>query len=89
MQVDHESIYDKPGGERVPLKKPEMVEGTEVYISAPEHILHLERGIIIARDHVQYRIKFFSLNEAIDGKCLWFPETIIDPVPKELKREPS
>jgi len=89
MQVDHESIYDKPGGERVPLKKPEMAEGTEVYVSAPEHILHLERGFVIARDHVQYRIKFYSLNKAIHEKCLWFPETIIDPIPKELKRESS
>ena len=80
--VDIESIGPF---EKVPLCKPEMREGTHVFINNKEHKLHLEQGVVVARDHRRYRIKFISKNKAINESCLWVPEHWVDPIPKKKK----
>src|ERR1700688_1992590 len=55
------------------FKKPEdqippIIEYTKVYITNREHPKYLEPGVIAARAHVRYRIRFN------DGYMLWMPE---------------
>ena len=82
MQFDQEFIGDN---EKIPVTKPEMREGTQVYLNNKEHPFNLEQGEVIARDHRQYRVRFVSQNPTINGKCLWLPEHWVDPLPKELR----
>ena len=80
--IDNESIMP----EKVPLNIPELREGTFVFINNKEHPLFLEQGVIVERDHVQYRVKLVSKNTNINDTCIWFPEHWIEPIPKELRR---
>lgn len=84
VNLDTESLEDfKP----LPVNRPELREGTLVYINNKEHPLFMEQGMIVSRDHVHYRIKIVSTNSAINNTCLWIPEHWIDPLPKELRNE--
>jgi len=65
--------------EQVILKEeiPELEEGTEVFLIHRDHKYHLEPGVIVARDHKHYRIKFR------DGKVIWFPDNLVQKIPDE------
>lgn len=57
---------------------------TQVFICNKEHKLFLERGIIVKKDHKHYRLRFSSLDERLNKKCLWVPDHWVDVIPKEL-----
>ena len=77
-------MEEKFFSEKVPLNIPEMKIGTKVYINNRQHPLNLEQGIIVKRGHCQYRVKLVSQDPKITGKCLWFPEHWVEPLPKEF-----
>lgn len=56
---------------------PELPEGTVVILVNREHLLHLNSGIIINRDHQFYRIDF-------NGKKMWFPSNLIVKIPDSI-----
>jgi hypothetical protein len=82
ITADIESLSSFP--EKVPENIPELKLKTPVYINNKEHKLHLEQGVIVEKDHNHYRVKIISTNKEINGKCLWFPQDWIDPLPKDF-----
>ena len=68
---------------------PELPNGTPVYISSEDSPLFLEQGKTTARKHKHYKVKFISCNKKIDGKCLWMPEDIVDPIPSDMLGDPD
>lgn len=75
--------------EKVPLNVPEMTIGTMVFVNCKEHPMFLEQGKIVEKSHIQYRVELVSTNEKLTGKCIWFPEHWIEPLPKEMSCEKS
>ncbi|KKK57843.1 hypothetical protein LCGC14_3050400 [marine sediment metagenome] len=63
---------------------PPIVEGTYIYINNKEHEFFLERGTIIKRDHIHYRIKFNSKDHRINNKCVWVPSHWVMVMPEGL-----
>lgn len=70
---------------QVPVKIPEIPEGVSVYIDNKEHKFHLERGIIIERDHCFYKVKFKSHDKKLDGIKTWIPEHWVKEIPEVLQ----
>jgi len=58
---------------------PPMEEGTRVYVNNDRHPYFLSFGVVAARDHVHYRVKF-------GDKLIWVPEHWVSRVPPELVR---
>lgn len=81
INIDRNSSNDIKITENIP----EMREGTPVYVNCRENKFFLELGKIVARDHKYYRIQFRSQDQNVDGKCVWFPEHWVEPIPKELR----
>ena len=63
--------------ERVPVIRPEMKEGTLVYLDNRNHPCHSNKAIVVSRDHRNYRIKFTE--GSLKYKMLWCPEHWIEP----------
>jgi hypothetical protein len=63
--------------ERIPVIRPEIKEGTLVYLDNKNHPCYNNKAVIIARDHRHYRIKF--LEGSLKDKMLWCPEHWIEP----------
>ena len=63
---------------------PEIELGIDVYITNAEHEFHLERGVIVDKDHVHYRVLFTSQDERLDNKKVWVPENWVARVPEGL-----
>lgn len=57
---------------------PPLIEYTKVFVINRQHVKHLEPGIIIARDHIHYRIRFD------DNKKIWMPAHWIVAIPGEF-----
>ena len=58
-----------------------------VYVDNKEHIFFLEYGIIIGKDHLHYRVKLKSYDEAVNGLFVWLPQHWVKLLPEELKND--
>jgi len=83
ISIDIESLDPT---DKVPLSIPELRIGTYVYINNKEHPMNLEQGEIIERDHKHYRVKLISTDPRLNGRCMWFPDHWVEPLPKEFKK---
>jgi hypothetical protein len=71
-----ENVTLRPKG--VDEQIPPLLEYTKVFVVNREHKRYLEPGMIIARDHIHYRVKFK------DGTNTWMPSHWIVAIPGGL-----
>ncbi len=67
---------------KMKTKMPPLKIRTKIYLDNKDHKFYLSPGMIVAKDHVHYRVKlYYRENSMTKHTFLWCPESWIKPMP--------